>query len=459
MQPRQAPPDARDSGNWTLSQTHSKHSSGVSNSAGLQLQSILNTDDSPHRHSIPETPSSVRFSALNNNALPSFNHGFDNRASLDVNSAHLDSRRSSIDSRMNAGMGHLAISPSSPYESQNASRVSLVSNLAQQRGIAPDQRQNGGPQSPLGPHRNSQRASQPPRRAPVINPNPRSVSGMPDPMASAPTKGFPWAFPDHPDDERRGSSSGDSSVERSLPSRQNSFATSINSSIYTADSIMPPGQKRFDEGKKNCIPPEVHAADSNSDIPHTHHHSIQHRNVTDLRTEHTPPAGTGNYSRTPELRVSHKMAERKRRSEMKSLFDELNAILPNSPGNKSSKWEILTKGKSHERVVSDGARLRQEVAATSARDSDMVRENAELRHELHATWAQLRQLDPNHHHVYGAMTGFLANQQAQSGNGQPPTLPPLQPTNGQWAPGVHPPPQPTAMQGVEFAGGRPYSQR
>jgi len=28
---------------------------------------------------------------------------------------------------------------------------------------------------------------------------------------------------------------------------------------------------------------------------------------------------------------------------MKNLFDELNNILPNSPGSKSSKWEVLTK--------------------------------------------------------------------------------------------------------------------
>lgn len=78
----------------------------------------------------------------------------------------------------------------------------------------------------------------------------------------------------------------------------------------------------------------------------THHHSMQHRSVTSLQsvTDHAAlAAGSGNYSRTPELRVSHKMAERKRRSEMKGLFDELNNILPNSPGSKSSKWEILTK--------------------------------------------------------------------------------------------------------------------
>jgi hypothetical protein len=76
---------------------------------------------------------------------------------------------------------------------------------------------------------------------------------------------------------------------------------------------------------------------------------MQHRSVTSLQSTHDAAAlaaGSGNYSRTPELRVSHKMAERKRRSEMKGLFDELNNILPNSPGSKSSKWEILTKCKS-----------------------------------------------------------------------------------------------------------------
>ncbi len=73
---------------------------------------------------------------------------------------------------------------------------------------------------------------------------------------------------------------------------------------------------------------------------------MQHRAVTNIMMDSAAAAAGGNYSRTPELRVSHKMAERKRRSEMKSLFDELNSILPNTPGNKSSKWEVLTKGMS-----------------------------------------------------------------------------------------------------------------
>ena len=190
--------------------------------------------------------------------LDDVNQGFDpnQRASLEAGS-HFDSRRSSVDSRMNAGMGHLAISPSSPYDSQNVSRQSLVSNLQQQRGISQEQRPNGvavaTPLSPIDSRRaiRAQQASNPPRQAPVINPNPRSVSGMPNPTAAAPTKGFAWAFPDGPEaDDRRGSSSEESTAERStLASRQNSFANSMNSSIFAPDSAMPPGQKRFEDGR------------------------------------------------------------------------------------------------------------------------------------------------------------------------------------------------------------------
>lgn len=69
-------------------------------------------------------------------------------------------------------------------------------------------------------------------------------------------------------------------------------------------------------------------------------------------SKQTKETGAAPYARSPELRVSHKLAERKRRKEMKDLFDELRDQLPADRGMKASKWEILSKGDSYNlRVV------------------------------------------------------------------------------------------------------------
>ncbi|KAI9000985.1 hypothetical protein BD414DRAFT_473273 [Trametes punicea] len=100
------------------------------------------------------------------------------------------------------------------------------------------------------------------------------------------------------------------------------------------------------------------------------------------------PPGSTPYSRSPELRISHKLAERKRRKEMKELFDELRDQLPADRGMKASKWEILSKGASFEFIV---AGRRSQYASYIAIDfivtlkqshQEMGREIEMLRHEL-----------------------------------------------------------------------------
>ncbi|KAK7695810.1 hypothetical protein QCA50_000448 [Cerrena zonata] len=82
-------------------------------------------------------------------------------------------------------------------------------------------------------------------------------------------------------------------------------------------------------------------------------------------------SGPTPYSRSPELRVSHKLAERKRRKEMKELFDELRDQLPADRGMKASKWEILSK------AIDFIGNLKQN-------HQEMAREIEMLRHELDA---------------------------------------------------------------------------
>lgn len=445
---------SRDSGAWLNPQT--KHSS--MNNASLQVSTLLNPDDSQPRSSIPSTPTSVRLSHANQ-TLPSINQGFEssgrNRNSVDYHQP-LDSRRSSVDSRMHSGFNNLAINnninnhvsnnTTSPYESRNTSQVSLAASLRRPNGQAQ--------MSPLSARSSLRQSQSGPRVAPPIVGSVRAP-GAPDPTASKPTQGFPWAFPDStiPEEHQpRRESSSDSSVAQSM-SRQNSFAaSSIRSSIFSTDSHLPPGQRRFEEGMgfQKII------GDGKLDAPMTHHHSIQHKAVSSLQQEHDQGSmsGGGNYSRTPELRVSHKLAERKRRSEMKDLFEDLNKCVPANGGAKASKWEILTKAIDHiqksqmqERNMHNEL-MRARGEAEYARES--YKENEQLRTEICVMHERLRRLDPSMPHIYGQYTSQLTQQQTQA-NGQAPQM-------GMPAAGSHhapqapyaPMPPPAAMQGVEY---------
>lgn len=333
---------------------------------------------------------------------------------------------------MHSNFNNLYINnPHSPYESNNNSQVSLAASLRRPNG--------GAPMSPLS-GRSSLRSQPPMRVAPPIMPVGRGP-GAPDPTAAKPTQGYAWAFPDGPiPEERRGSDSGESSIG---VSRTNSVAaSSIRSSIFSTDSSMPQGQRRLD------------------DDPTTHHHTMQHRAIQNLQNEGTPSAGIGNYSRTPELRVSHKLAERKRRSEMKDLFEDLNKAVPTAGGTKASKWEILSKAIDYIRMTQNNEIALQERMVRLQREADYAREahkeNDMLKTEIQVMHQHLRRLDSNAPHVYGHFTQQL-NQQ---GGAPPPSgsvsLPPLNPGAAPGPPGygngTQAPPGPGAMQGVEYGG-------
>ncbi|CAD6576972.1 MAG: hypothetical protein CYPHOPRED_000137 [Cyphobasidiales sp. Tagirdzhanova-0007] len=102
-----------------------------------------------------------------------------------------------------------------------------------------------------------------------------------------------------------------------------------------------------------------------------------------LPTKETP------YSRSPELRISHKMAERKRRKEMKELFDDLRDSIPAERGIKSSKWEVLSKAIEY---IAKVTQERDDAMRQAHEDRSHV---AKLEHALHV---QLQQQQQQHVH-------------------------------------------------------------
>lgn len=292
-----------------------------------------------------------------------------------------DSRRSSLGSQVN-GFNNLHINSvaSPPFQGANPSQSSIAASLQRERGIPHTNgvRHSGTssiqqPMSPLAPYPGESRQAFTSRTAPIISANPMKEVYN----AEKPTAGQPYAFPD-PDFSNRSSGSGEANGS-AMMSRRNSDHTSVTSSIVTNDSRLPVGQHRLDE-----------------DMPGTHHHSLQHKQVSQLAGESDSPEATSPYSRTPALRNSHKMAERKRRTEMKTLFDALRAQIPASHGSKSSKWEILSKASDHIRNL--------EQSAKQGRDASMQLQG--LSHELEVIRRQNETLRSENHQMYQEMQHY-----------------------------------------------------
>ncbi|KAF7548288.1 hypothetical protein G7046_g8724 [Stylonectria norvegica] len=276
-------------------------------------------------------------------------------------------RRESVDSRLGQGLRDLQLDRGSPYASHNQSTTSIQNTLHNQR--------NPQLQDHLAIHRISNGYQ------PSADRNPESKSVKTAPAitgpatghiarAAEPTKGQAWAFPEE-EIQRVGGLPGFDD------SRRSSITESIASSQFTTESRLPSGQRRLEDG-------DYARMSNTSEFPPVHHHTMQHKQLSDLQAEEANGAGGAQpYSRTPELRVSHKLAERKRRTEMKDLFDTLRDLMPQERGSKASKWEILTKAIAEHQRQTEHIRLLQQHYAPIASENEMLRnEVAVLRGQL-----------------------------------------------------------------------------
>ncbi|KAK4197823.1 hypothetical protein QBC40DRAFT_100314 [Triangularia verruculosa] len=457
-----SPEDHRDSAYYSSGDVSSKHNSTGSGlgvlsppNSGFQTSPIDKTPSpTAATHLLPQplvSPTNSNMSVASivspTTPLSADPRRFDRPQSLDSapNSATFGhgelpepsmSRRESVDSRFNQGFGQLGLS-GSPYASHNQSTSSIHNTLQQQRlpranldSLATNRISNGyqpnAERKPEGHPRG--------RVAPTIT---GPTTGL-IARAAEPTKGQAWAFPEDDNAIQRMSGPPQSLAN----SRRSSVAESLASSQYTVDSRLPPGQRRLDDPHNVA---EYHQRLSvASEYSTTHHHSLQHKQLSDLQNEEGGlHAGSQPYSRTPELRVTHKLAERKRRTEMKELFEQLRDLMPQERGTKASKWEILTKAiQEHTRqtntirdLQSHVQQLAEEVSKRDAQMEDMRRQIQELQYR------------PNHS-MQGPPPGseHYANEQYARARQQA-ELPPLRsfdgPNNG---------PGPEAMTGVQYEG-------
>ncbi|EFZ00124.1 hypothetical protein MHUMG1_06225 [Metarhizium humberi] len=392
------PLQLRDSGFYSTAEASSKHTSAASFSvnglspAGSGYQSSL-ADKTPSpvaTNLVPQalvspSASNMSVASMVSPTSPTSDRRFDRPTSIESqgqNGATLGEnlaisggpRRESVDSRINQGISDMRLG-SSPYASNNQSTSSIQNTLHSQRNPRP------GLES-LSVHRISNgyqpSADRNPGEPKVIKTAPAITGPATSHIARAaePTKGQAWAFPEE-------------EIQRVGPpahyddSRRSSITESIASSQFTTESRLPPGQRRLEDGADYA-----RMSTASNEFPPVHHHTMQHKQLSDLQAEEgSGPPGSQPYSRTPELRVSHKLAERKRRTEMKELFDQLRDLMPQERGSKASKWEILTKAIAEHQRLNDSIRALQNHCANASTENEMLhREVQALRMEA----AQLR---------------------------------------------------------------------
>ncbi|KAI0506125.1 hypothetical protein F5B22DRAFT_625302 [Xylaria bambusicola] len=454
-----APEEHRDSAYYSSTDASSKHNSAASG-IGINIYHAVQ-DKTPSPTTTTTTIPQPLISPSSNMSVASMvsptspgSMRFDRPLSLESGgvlsgapSLGPDSRRESVDSRINQGFGDLRLG-GSPYASANQSTTSIHASLAQQRNPRAGL-------DHLSVHRISNGYQPSVERTPDGHPKARTAPAITGPATSSiaraaePTKGEAWAFPE--DEVQRvppGIASG-----TFLDSRRSSVAESIASSQFTADSRLPPGQRRLEDG----VGPEFQRLSNNStDFQTVHHHSLQHKQLSDLQSEESSPHnGSQPYSRTPELRVSHKLAERKRRTEMKELFEQLRDLMPQERGSKASKWEILSKAiTEHQRQADHIKQLSTHYQNTIA-EADMLRREME---RLRMENSQLRNSattgpGPGNQPTPAPQPPSESYAQDPYGRGPRPELPPLRALNNNMPNG------PESMTGVQYEGQRPPSFR
>lgn len=461
------PEENRDSAYFSSTDASSKHTSAAS---GIGINVLSPTSTTVYQTTSGKTPSPISTNMVPQPLIsPSSNMSINSMVSpttpgsgrfdrplslesgpngqpLSVNGGGPDSRRESVDSRINQGLGEMRLG-NSPYTSHNQSTTSIQGSLAQQRNpragldnLSIHRISNGYQPSA---DRNPDGHPKAIRTAPAITGPATSTIAR----AAEPTKGQAWAFPEEEIQRMPSAASY-------LDSRRSSVAESIASSQFTTESRLPPGQRRLDDGLATDF---QRLSSTSTDFPPVHHHTLQHKQLSDLHSEESSPHSASQpYSRTPELRVSHKLAERKRRTEMKELFEQLRDLMPQERGSKASKWEILTKAIAEHQKQSEHIKQLSAHCQAAHHDTELMRRELErLRMENAQLRAGVQSVPPQGQASQPPQPPTDQYGQDPYGNGVPrPELPPLRSLSGSL-----PPNGPEAMAGVQYDAQRPNGFR